>query len=372
MGFNGLTTRQLKRIDNERIKELKILKNAIKSKKVIVDPDDAKKVLADALDFANRPHLTGSGGYKRNTKNQMIQESRFKPIVNIKLSPEPEEFEIRKQLYTTNEKALKNIKKSFYNEEKPGILIRLPLNLIRIGAPIYVVHYFWTNVPKIETLIGLPSKFNENFLIKTAGVILGTSLFILGRIAFKEIKRRKAFNTEMKAYKSREFNPMFKTASYLTRRKRKQAIRLIAKIENLLEKTRINTEKQKEKMERKEYKKRQKEIRDIKKEIRAEQRVMHFEEKTTEIIKNVFKKAYCAIKQTSVVIFKTAGIILCLSGSLITLIPYLLIRSLKAVVREINEDTPEYEKNKIEKYSVKISKTLFDNAVKITESIFNK
>lgn len=395
MGFKGLTSRQLKKIDNQRIVELKEIIRILKSKSVIVDTSALKNRLEEHKEFVQRPHLTGFGGHKNLTRKQMKIEENYKGLINFEFIEGGDTYDTRKKLFLKNVKAIEDIKSTsiFDEEEKPAKIIRWPLNIVRIGGPIYLAHYFWTHVPEIENFIGLPERYNENFWIRASGIIIGTATFIIGRKIYKKIKKEQAFRTAMRSHTGRQDNLMFTTVSYLTRTKRKKAFYLIAKVEELIAKVETQTEVNRTKQEKKtkkiaekmirkiekkkirEERKKEREIKRLKKEIKGDRKLKNVEEEAIKLTKKLLHLLYEDLKVLTEVSYRISKTLFYLIGGFGTLIVLGTGKTIKGIVKTI-DDSVDLTKNekytKVEGWLINSKNYLFKRAVEEVEKLFNQ
>ncbi len=377
MKFNGITNRNLKRIDNQRIKELKgihkLLISSLNSR-VLLDTTSVENKLDGHKTFAEKRNLTGKGGHATLTKKQMDAVIKAHQL-GIEMVPEKEHatFEERVKLYLKNLKATENIKRCvLYEREKLPKIIRYPLNIGIFYGGFKVTQYFWTNIPTINELLNSPDQLNETAVIKTAGVILGVSAIYLGFQIKKKIEKIRGVNRQIKAFGSRKDNPMFSTVSYLTAKKRKQALRLIAKSENLLEQIKIDKEEIKEREKtnsnkRREQKRKEREIRKLKRELKEEKIEQKIDKEIDKIFKEL-KKEFLLFLKTTIKLLKIG---IYSVTAVLPLIPLGAIGLTKLIIREIEGKEEKYQKNKAEEYLTNLFFKIIKKTGNTINSLFN-
>ena len=241
---------KLKTIDNGRIKELLTLRHTIRKYEKTIDLESAQGKLKEYTVFAEKPPLTGMGGYKRKFEKETEKDKSITKLgINASFY---KDYQLHAGFYSDNLKAIEEIKTAFNKEEHaPGKFFGFVRKLTYLGAFAFATRYFWTHTSELHRIMGFLKVVDQSTVLKVVGAIASGVIFgVIIKGIYKKIDRIRGLRNVIK-YDGREQNPLFNTVTYLTARKRRKALRIIKRIGKKLEKIKKKQEKQAKKTEEK-------------------------------------------------------------------------------------------------------------------------
>jgi hypothetical protein len=247
MGY-GLRKKYLRKTDDQRITEIKELRRALKLTNVKIDLESAQRKLEEYKEFAEKGYLTGLTGYGKEIRKGLKKEKVLqKAGLKYNLG---ETYDKNKNLYLQNISAIESIKEFSHEEKKPMILFRIGRGITKVGVFVGVTFITWSYSSVIMNALNYYPGSILKILIGVGSSLLiaGTSVWGISKI-YKKLDKRRGWRNAVNSLSGREQNPMFNTATYLTKRKYKKALKLIEKIEKEIEKIKKKEELEEEKEE---------------------------------------------------------------------------------------------------------------------------